>query len=668
MRIDTPVIAGYTSRSGGKISEKRLNLVPFWLILIAILVLPWQTAEAQKADVNDSRPGSLILTGDITERQEITRYVSSLADETRSLNLQDILNLPDEAFAPSNAIPSFGYTRDVIWHRLDFTVETALGKRALLEIAPNYLNFIDLYLLTQGSVKPISHTRLGDHIPVGERQYDSRTNIVSLPLLEPGDYRLYVRSQSNSANLIWMTLWPTKELISSLSFRYLATNIFFGFIVTLCITYLALGLIAGDRTVILYSIWVGAIGTTTAIVNGVVLSEWPSDIPWLNDFLLGSMNIITYGVTVFLWLYIIEAKRNYPRIYRICCAYGLLILVMAAGATTDLYTLFGTYIIPSHSLFMTIMCLILVHRAFTDYRNRQNWAFLVVLIVPTGAAIMIQLALSGVIEATRLRLDLHQVTLLFHLVGMGIMMTVRLSRMDQERVKVAKKTEETTLLVEEQRKLVSMLSHEFRTPLAVIQRSAEMLMLRLKNHNKDVIERLQRIQLQAQKLARLVDIFLTKDGIETQDFSLARETVPANRFLQEFAAQTTREGAEVRVNFTGTSTVDIYIDETLMGLAITNLIETSRRFAHGRPIDIHVYRQSESLVEISIPCRGDELDEAEIGLIADALFRRDMETHALRRALGLHISQRIVDAHGGSISLRQNRTHSIELCVLLPCE
>jgi K+-sensing histidine kinase KdpD len=105
-----------------------------------------------------------------------------------------------------------------------------------------------------------------------------------------------------------------------------------------------------------------------------------------------------------------------------------------------------------------------------------------------------------------------------------------------------------------------------------------------------------------------------------------------------------------------------------MGLAITNLIETSRRFAHGRPIDIHVYRQSESLVEISIPCRGDELDEAEIGLIADALFRRDMETHALRRALGLHISQRIVDAHGGSISLRQNRTHSIELCVLLPCE
>mgnify|MGYP001346628006 CR=1 FL=1 len=58
----------------------------------------------------------------------------------------------------------------------------------------------------------------------------------------------------------------------------------------------------------------------------------------------------------------------------------------------------------------------------------------------------------------------------------------------------------------------------------------------------------------------------------------------------------------------------------------------------------------------------------EIGLIADALFRRNMETHALRRALGLHISQRIVDAHGGSITLRQSRMQSIELCLLLPCE
>jgi nitrogen fixation/metabolism regulation signal transduction histidine kinase len=40
----------------------------------------------------------------------------------------------------------------------------------------------------------------------------------------------------------------------------------------------------------------------------------------------------------------------------------------------------------------------------------------------------------------------------------------------------------------------------------------------------------------------------------------------------------------------------------------------------------------------------------------------------MQNALGLHISQRIVDAHGGSIKLRDKGTDGIELCLLLPCE
>ena len=213
-----------------------------------------------------------------------------------------------------------------------------------------------------------------------------------------------------------------------------------------------------------------------------------------------------------------------------------------------------------------------------------------------------------------------------------------------------------------------MLSHEFRTPLAVIQRSSEMLMLRLQGRKGDVLNRLQRIQLQARKLARLVDIFLNKDGIEQHEFSLARALTSLSQFMQEFVANTTREDAEIRVNEHNTQDLEVFIDETLIGLAITNLIETARRFAHGQPIQIELYRNSSLLVEIAIPCKGEGLDDDEIRLIGDALFRREMETKALRNALGLHISQRIVDAHGGSIKLRDRGSNGIELCLLLPCE
>ena len=138
--------------------------------------------------------------------------------------------------------------------------------------------------------------------------------------------------------------------------------------------------------------------------------------------------------------------------------------------------------------------------------------------------------------------------------------------------------------------------------------------------------------------------------------------------MQEFVANTTREDAKILVNEDNTQDLEVFIDETLIGLAITNLIETSRRFAHGRPIQIELHRHSNLLVEIAIPCKGEGLDDDEIRLIGDALFRREMEAKSLRNALGLHISQRIVDAHGGSIKLRDRGDNGIELCLLLSCE
>ncbi|MFV1851282.1 MAG: 7TM-DISM domain-containing protein [Thalassospira sp.] len=613
-------------------------------------------------------PTTLRLSGELESQINITPFIASFVDTSREMGLTNIRALPDSSFTHTDAIPSFGYTNDIIWHLVDFEVEADLTKNHLLEIQPTYLNFIDVFLYRDEAPEPFWRTNLGDNVPTSLRDFNGGTHVTALPLLSSGKYRIYIRVESNSTNFIQAKLWPTKELISSLTVRNLATNVFFGLIVTLGIAYFTLGLIARDAVVVIYGIWVVTVGAVVAIVNGLALSELQPETPWLNDFLLGESNVISHAATAFLWLYIAGIKPRHPWLFKAGCAYVVLILFFTVGSTNGLYTVFGSYIVPSHSLFMASMCLFLVARLFEDVRNWLIWSYLIVLAFPTTSAIALQLAHSGIIAVTPMRLAMHQFTLLFHIIGMGILMAVRLSHMDKERLSISQQAEETTNLVEEQRKLISMLSHEFRTPLAVIQRSAEMLMLRLKDHAGDVQERLIRIQLQARKLARLVDIFLSKDGIENQEFSLARELVLLNDFMEDFVAHTSREGAEIKLTCHDTETFEAYIDETLIGLAITNLIETSRRFAHGEPIHIELYRHTSWLVEIAIPCQGKELDDDEIRLIGDALFRRDMEAKSLRSALGLHISQRIVDAHGGSIKLRDRGIHGIELCLLLPCE
>lgn len=634
------------------------------LVMFLALNLPTNTAHGQTAQ----SPATLRLSGELESQINITPFIASYVDTSREMGLTNIRALPDSSFTHTDAIPSFGYTNDIIWHLVDFEVEAELTKNHLLEIQPTYLNFIDVFLYRDGAPEPFWRTNLGDNVPASLRDFNGGTHVTALPLLSSGKYRIYIRAESNSTNFIQAKLWPTKELISSLTVRNLATNVFFGLIVTLGIAYFTLGLIARDAVVVIYGIWVVTVGAVVAIVNGLALSELRPETRWLNDFLLGESNVISHAATAFLWLHITGIRSRHPRVFKLCCAYTALILVFMIGSTNGLYTVFGSYIIPSHSLFMASMCLFLVARLFEDVRNWLIWSYLIVLAFPTMSAIALQLAHSGIIAVTPMRLAMHQFTLLFHIIGMGILMAVRLSHMDKERVSISQQAEETTNLVEEQRKLISMLSHEFRTPLAVIQRSAEMLMLRLKDHAGDVQERLIRIQLQARKLARLVDIFLSKDGIENQEFSLARELVLLNDFMEDFVAHTSREGAEIKLTCHDTETFEAYIDETLIGLAITNLIETSRRFAHGEPIHIELYRHTSWLVEIAIPCQGEELDDDEIRLIGDALFRRDMEAKSLRSALGLHISQRIVDAHGGSIKLRDRGIHGIELCLLLPSE
>ena len=614
----------------------------------------------------------IVLNGDLPGKLDLTPYLSWYVDQSQQMSLDDVRQLPFDDFQQSASIPSFGYTSDIIWYRIDFGVDQMLTAPPYIEANPSYLNHIDLYLFEDVATAKLSDAiwqeSMGDRIPARKRPFTSGTHVASWPKLDAGAYHLFIRVQSNSTNLLTVTLWQAKDLISSMTLRNLATNIFFGVFLTLGITYFSLGLIARDAVVVSYGIGIACAGMLISLVNGVGLSQLRSEIPWMNDFLIGTTNIVSQAAVVFLWIHILEFRQRTPILFWLGCAYCIVILSFLIGTTNELYTVFGTYIVPSVALFMACACLVLVKRLAADIRNKTLWAYLIALALPCGPVIMLQLAHAGLIEVTPIRIGLHQFTFIFHIIAMGILMAIRLTQMDREQVFASTRAEETTSLVGEQRKLISMLSHEFRTPLAVIQRSSEMLMLRLRDHSDDIQNRLKRIELQARKLARLVDIFLSKDGIDDKEFSLARELVGLDHFMNDFVANTTRDDAEILVTCTGTNGVEAYIDETLIGLAMTNLVETSRRFAHGKPIHITARAQSNWLAEISIPCQGEGLDSDEIRLIGNALFRREMETKALRSALGLHISQRIVDAHGGSIKLRDLGPMGIALCVLLPCE
>lgn len=635
-------------------------------LMLGLLTLLSATAHISQATATEA--GTLTLLPGISSPMDLHDHVLWLEDRTNDLTLNDVLHLPLDDFTRSSGVPSFGYTGDSVWYRLQLSVPLGLKQSLQLEIQPGYMNFIDAYLVKNGTSRHLWQSHMGDHVPASLRPTHGSQHVTRFPQLEPGDYTLFVRTKSNSTQLLIARLWPTDQLVSSLTLRDATMSIYFGVIVMLGAVYVALGGLARDHAVATYGVCAILIGTLAASVNGLVLAIIQPEWPYANDLIIGTSNVVGATAPIFLWFHILDLGKRNVVISRIVKIYCGLSLACALTVTSDFYALYGTYIVPLHAALLTTLSLVVAYRIIRTPRQWLLWIYLIVIVVPISGAVLLQLTHAGWIAVTPLRLGLHQFTLFFHMCAMGILMGFRLSRIETERMDMLKVTAATTSLVGEQRKLISMLSHEFRTPLAVIQRSSEMLLLRLRDARSDVTDRLQRIQDQARKLSRLVDIFLNKNGLDDGDFALARELVPVNHLLTDFVADTSRADAEITLECVGTEQLETYVDVTLIGLAITNLIETARRYAHGSPIHITVRHNTDWLVEIDIPCRGKDLNRREVLRISDALFRQDIETTAMQNALGLHISQRIVNAHGGSIKLRDQGANAIELCLLLPCE
>ncbi|MEK9817696.1 MAG: 7TM-DISM domain-containing protein, partial [Limnobacter sp.] len=192
------------------------------VLLFSLLVsLNCPPARAQEG-LSQGAP-RLELSSFVPSPIDVSENLRWLVDPTHDLTLDEIASFPDDAFVKDKEIASFGYSRDVIWYRLDITVHDKLTTHPLVEINPTYLNFIDVALFTGEAIVPIWQAHLGDHVPASKRPFAGTTHVTDLPPLDAGEYRMFIRVQSKSTNFIRVKFWPPTDLITSLTFRNVAT-------------------------------------------------------------------------------------------------------------------------------------------------------------------------------------------------------------------------------------------------------------------------------------------------------------------------------------------------------------------------------------------------------------------------------------------------------------
>jgi len=194
----------------------------------------------------------------------------------------------------------------------------------------------------------------------------------------------------------------------------------------------------------------------------------------------------------------------------------------------------------------------------------------------------------------------------------------------------------------------NVLSHELRTPLTVVRGAAELLLDESAGPlNPDQRRFVQTIAENSNQVIEMASDLLAEASLESDLFNLRLEWTEMRQLVRRCVAQLRRvHTASIRMDNHG-APLRIQVDPRLMGQAVTNVVNNAARHA-GEGVSILVrVTESEETVTVSVSDDGTGMPPQD-----RALLFIPFATGGSRRpgtGLGMMITQRIVELHGGKI-------------------
>jgi two-component system sensor histidine kinase KdpD len=214
--------------------------------------------------------------------------------------------------------------------------------------------------------------------------------------------------------------------------------------------------------------------------------------------------------------------------------------------------------------------------------------------------------------------------------------------------------------------MMGAVSHDLRTPLASIKTAVSSL--RQSGGAlppQDSAELLELIELQSDRLARLVTNLLDMTRIESGALEVRAAVVSFDELVAE--ALTAVEGlvAPSRVVVNAPADLPLLsIDHVLIGQVLANLLENAGRIApDGSPISVDARVNGDAVVEVSVTDEGPGIASSEQQRVFH-MFSRN--SGGGRAGLGLAIAKAFVEAHGGIIWIDPSIPRGARVAFTLP--
>ncbi|WP_236783763.1 DUF3369 domain-containing protein [Azospirillum humicireducens] len=235
----------------------------------------------------------------------------------------------------------------------------------------------------------------------------------------------------------------------------------------------------------------------------------------------------------------------------------------------------------------------------------------------------------------------------------------------KERVERALECE--LLAHDRQRQFLGMVSHEFRTPLAIIDSAAQLLAMKAEQVEPEMLERLAVIRGSVQRLTGLIDVHLTDERLQSNALVLERAEVDLPDLIRSVVRPfcVAYPDREFRMELDGLPR-RVEIDAHLIGLVMTNLVNNAVKYS-GSDSAILLHGDADgAMAVIEVTDHGRGIPAPEIPHLFDRFFRGSGASGIPGTGIGLHTVQQIVLLHGGAVAVDSELGRGSTFRVVLP--
>lgn len=223
---------------------------------------------------------------------------------------------------------------------------------------------------------------------------------------------------------------------------------------------------------------------------------------------------------------------------------------------------------------------------------------------------------------------------------------------------------------EEQERFLSMLSHEYRTPLAILQSNIEVLGMKQGMMGENLEPNLLKMQRAVNRLVEVLERGRKRDCPAPGMKELVLEPLSVALFITEIRDEAIDYWGASRFSFQNpvADTIVIRADSRMMRTVLLNLLDNAVKYSE--PGDIVECKSSygSQVFEFSVQNRSQRPLGSGNGAMFQKYTRGSNSANIPGTGVGLWLAKQIVDLHGGGINFEVSESMDVTVTVRMPAE